>query len=41
MALAFTDYDNDGFTDVFVSNDTFPNFLLHNNGNGTFSEAAV
>jgi hypothetical protein len=41
MGLAFADYDNDGFTDVFASNDTFPNFLLHNNGNGTFKEVAL
>jgi hypothetical protein len=41
MGLAFADYDSDGFTDVFISNDTFPNFLLHNNGNGTFSEVAL
>ena len=32
MGLAFADYDNDGFTDIFVSNDTFENYLLHNNG---------
>lgn len=41
MGLAFADYDNDGFTDIFISNDTFPNFLLHNNGDGTFSEVAL
>jgi len=41
MGLAFADYDNDGFTDVFVSNDTFPNFLLHNNGDGTFRDVAL
>ncbi len=41
MALAFADYDNDGFMDVFVSNDTFPNFLLRNNGDGTFSDVAL
>ena len=41
MALAFADYDNDGFMDVFVSNDTFPNFLLHNNGDGTFTDVAL
>jgi hypothetical protein len=41
MGLAFADYDNDGFTDVFISNDTFPNFLLHNNGDGTFSDVAL
>src|SRR5580698_30919 len=41
MGLAFADYDNDGFTDVFISNDTFPNFLLHNNGDGTFKDVAL
>ena len=41
MGVAFADYDNDGFTDIFVSNDTFPNFLLHNNGNGTFTDTAL
>ncbi|PYT21896.1 MAG: hypothetical protein DMG57_37080 [Acidobacteria bacterium] len=41
MGVAFADYDGDGFTDVFVSNDTFRNFLFHNNGNGTFSEMAI
>jgi hypothetical protein len=41
MGLAFADYDNDGFTDIFVSNDTFPNFLLHNNGDGTFKDVAL
>lgn len=41
MGLAFADYDNDGYTDVFVSNDTFPNFLLHNNGDGTFKDVAL
>lgn len=41
MGLAFADYDGDGFTDVFVSNDTFPNFLLHNNGDGTFTDVAL
>jgi hypothetical protein len=41
MGLAFADYDNDGFTDVFVSNDTFQNFLLHNNGDGTFKDVAL
>jgi len=41
MGLAFADYDNDGFTDIFVSNDTSPNFLLHNNGDGTFKDVAL
>ncbi len=41
MGLAFADYDGDGFTDVFISNDTFPNFLFHNNGDGTFTDVAM
>ena len=41
MGLAFADYDNDGFTDIFVSNDTFENYLLHNNRDGTFTNVAV
>ena len=40
MGVAFADYDGDGFMDVFVSNDTFPNLLLHNNGDGTFIDQA-
>ena len=41
MGVVFADYDGDGFTDVFVSNDTYRNFLFHNNGNGTFREAGM
>jgi enediyne biosynthesis protein E4 len=41
MGVAFADYDDDGFTDFFVSNDTFPNFLLRNNRDGTFTDVAL
>jgi len=41
MGLAFADYDNDGFTDIFVSNDTFENYLFHNQGDGTFVDVAL
>jgi enediyne biosynthesis protein E4 len=41
MGVAFADYDDDGFQDILVSNDTFPNFLLHNNGDGTFTDIAA
>jgi enediyne biosynthesis protein E4 len=41
MGVAFADYDSDGYTDIFVSNDTFENYLLHNNGDGTFTNVAV
>ena len=38
--IAF-DYNNDGRIDIFEANDTAPNFLFHNNGNGTFKEVAL
>jgi hypothetical protein len=41
MGLAFADFDGDGHTDIFVSNDTYQNFLLHNNGDGTFTDVAM
>lgn len=41
MSVAFADYDQDGFPDVFVTNDNMPNFLFHNKGNGTFEETAL
>jgi tetratricopeptide (TPR) repeat protein len=41
MGVAFGDYDLDGHLDVFVANDTVPNFLFHNEGNGTFREVAL
>jgi hypothetical protein len=41
MGVAFADYDGDGYTDVFISNDTYPNLLLHNNGDGTFTDKAA
>jgi hypothetical protein len=34
------DYDNDGWQDIFISNDNMPNFLFHNNRDGTFTETA-
>jgi hypothetical protein len=36
-----TDIDNDGRMDLFVANDTFPNFLFANRGNGKFEEIAL
>jgi len=41
LGIAMVDYDNDGFLDLFVSNDTEPNKLYHNNHNGTFTDVAV
>jgi hypothetical protein len=41
MSVAFADYDHDGRLDIFVTNDTVPNFLFRNNGDGTFAETAL
>jgi len=41
MGVAFADYDGDGFSDIFISNDTLRNFLFHNNGDGTFTEVGI
>jgi enediyne biosynthesis protein E4 len=41
LGVAFADYDEDGFTDIFVANDGMQQFLFHNNGNGTFTEKAL
>ena len=41
MSVAFADYDGDGFTDVFVTNDAIPDFLFRNRGNGTFEEMGL
>lgn len=41
MSVAFADVDRDGWLDVFVTNDTVPNFLFRNKGDGTFAETAL
>jgi len=38
LGVVTFDYDNDGWQDVFITNDHMPNFLFHNNRNGTFEE---
>ena len=41
LGVALLDYNNDGWIDLAVANDTEPNFLYRNNGDGTFTDEAV
>jgi hypothetical protein len=41
LGVAFGDLDNDGFTDIFVANDSVRQSLYHNKGDGTFEDIAV
>jgi enediyne biosynthesis protein E4 len=38
LGVVFGDYDDDGWTDIYVANDSVPNFLFHNKGKGIFEE---
>jgi hypothetical protein len=41
LGIAVLDFDGDGWPDLLIANDTQPNKLYRNNGNGTFSETGV
>ena len=41
LGVVVSDYDDDGRPDVFVANDTMPNFLFHNMGNMHFAEVGL
>jgi hypothetical protein len=41
LGVAFADFDNDGFADVFVANDNARQFLFRNKGDGTFEDVAL
>lgn len=38
LGVICSDLDDDGLVDIFVANDSTPNFLYHNNGDGTFKD---
>jgi hypothetical protein len=41
FASLAADFDNDGWPDIYVSCDTAPSLLYHNNRNGTFTEVGI
>ena len=41
FGVVFSDFDNDGWLDVYVANDSVPNFLFQNNRDGTFTEMGL
>jgi hypothetical protein len=41
LGIVIGDYDDDGRPDVFVANDTMPNFLFHNDGGLRFTETGL
>jgi hypothetical protein len=40
MGVTAADFDNDGWDDIYVTNDSIQNFLFHNKHDGTFEEIA-
>jgi hypothetical protein len=41
LGVVFSDYDADGWIDIYVANDSVRNFLFHNRGDGTFEEVGL
>ena len=41
MGVVLADFDNDGWPDIAIANDTWPNFLFLNNHDGTFKDVSL
>jgi enediyne biosynthesis protein E4 len=41
LGIALADYDRDGRIDIFIANDSMPEFLYHNRGGGSFEEVGL
>jgi hypothetical protein len=41
MGVVLADFNNDGWPDIAIANDTWPNFLFLNNHDGTFTDASL
>jgi len=41
LGVLTADFDNDGWVDIFVANDSAPSALYHNNKDGTFTDVAA
>lgn len=41
LGVLVADFDNDGWPDIYVANDTTPSILFRNNHDGTFTDIAV
>jgi len=41
LGVLTADFDNDGWPDIYVANDSKPSILYHNKGNGTFVDTAL
>jgi integrase len=41
LGIAMNDYDRDGLPDIFIANDSVPEQLFRNRGDGTFEDVAL
>lgn len=41
LGVLTADFDNDGWPDIYVANDSQPSALYHNNGDGTFTDIGI